>query len=227
MDRPTGYALQDFIPPAPPGPQSITGQHARLERLDPGQHGDDLIAAARGHDWIWDYISVGPFGSDRDYRDWMAQAAVSADPYFYAIRDQHTGRVGGFASFMRIDPVNGVIEIGFIVMTPQLQRRPAATEAISLMIGWAFQNGYRRVEWKCDALNAPSKAAAARYGFTEEGLFRQHMVYKGRNRDTSWWSIIDREWPRIRAAHEAWLAPGNFDADGVQRSSLSAMTRAR
>lgn len=227
MDRPTGYALQNFISPDRPGPQTITGRYAQLERLDPVCHADDLIAAGSGHDWIWDYIAVGPFDSDQDYRDWMAKAAVSTDPVFYAIRDLRTGKVGGFASFMRIDPANGVIEIGFIVMTPQIQRTPVATEAISLMIRWGFENGYRRVEWKCDALNAPSKAAAARYGFSEEGLFRQHMIYKGRNRDTSWWSIIDGEWPAIRAAHEGWLAPENFDAEGVQRKGLAEFTRAR
>lgn len=225
MDRPTGFIPHDFTPPAPPGPRVISGRYACLERLDPKQHADDLMAAGKGHDWIWDYIGVGPFTHEQDYRDWITKAATSSDPYFYAIRDLKTNKIGGFASFMRIDPLNGVIEIGFIVMTPQLQRTSAATEAISLMIGWSFDSGYRRVEWKCDALNAPSKAAALRYGFREEGLFRQHMIYKGRNRDTSWWSIIDTEWPRIRAAHEAWLSPGNFNADGVQRHSLASLTR--
>jgi len=153
----------------------------------------------------------------------MEKAATGPDPLFQAIVDAATGKAVGVASFMRIDPANGVIEVGGINYSPLLQRRPAATEAMYLMMRRAFELGYRRYEWKCDSLNAPSRAAAQRLGFSYEGTFRQAWVYKGRNRDTAWYSIIDREWAALRGAFERWLAPGNFDADGRQRVSLSGL----
>jgi len=198
--RPTGPRVTDFAPPPAPGP------------------------ANQGQDWVWDYLGYGPFADLPSYRDWQAGMAAKVDPFFYALRDAATGKVGGLAAFLRIDPANGVIEIGHIEIAPLMQRTPAATEAISLMIGWAFGAGYRRVEWKCDALNAPSRRAALRYGFVFEGVFRQHMIYKGRNRDTAWYAIIDQDWPALAHAHETWLAPENFDAQGRQRQSLSAFT---
>lgn len=222
--RPTGPEVVGFTPPPLPGPARIEGGHVLLERLDHRCHAGDLFAANQGQDWVWDYLGYGPFADLAAYRDWQAEMAAKRDPYFYALRDRVSGRVGGLAAFLRIDPANGVIEIGHIEIAPAMQRTPAATEAISLMIGWAFDAGYRRVEWKCDALNAPSRRAALRYGFTFEGIFRQHMIYKGRNRDTAWFAIIDRDWPRLAGAHRAWLAPGNFDAEGRQRQSLSALT---
>lgn len=224
--RPTGPAVPGFAPPPAPGPERIAGRHVLLERLDPTRHAEDLFADNQGQDWLWDYMGYGPFADLAGYRDWQAGMALSPDPYFYALRDRASGRVGGVASFMRIDRTHGVIEIGHIAIAPPMQQTPAATEAISLMIGWAFDAGYRRVEWKCDALNAPSRRAALRYGFAFEGVFRQHMIYKGRNRDTAWYAIIDGDWPRLSAAHQAWLAPENFDERGRQRQSLSALTGA-
>lgn len=223
-DRPTGPAVTGFVPPPAPGPDRIEGGHVTLERLDPARHAGDLFAANQGQDWVWDYLGYGPFADLDAYRGWQAGMADSLDPFFYALRDRATGKVGGLASYLRIDRSHGVIEIGHIEIAPPMQQTPAATEAISLMIGWAFAAGYRRVEWKCDALNAPSRRAALRYGFAFEGIFRQHMIYKGRNRDTAWYAIIDRDWPRLAAAHQAWLAPGNFDAAGRQRRSLTEMT---
>lgn len=221
--RPTGPVVAGFSPPPAPGPARIEGRHVTLERLDPERHAEDLFAANQGQDWVWDYMGYGPFADLAAYRDWQAAVAAKADPCFYALRDHAGGRIGGLASFLRIDRANGVIEIGHILISPAMQRRPAVTEAISLMIGWAFDAGYRRVEWKCDALNAPSRRAALRYGFAFEGIFRQHMIYKGRNRDTAWFAIIDRDWPALALAHQAWLAPGNFDTGGEQRQSLTAL----
>ncbi|WP_347268628.1 GNAT family protein [Paracoccus sp. (in: a-proteobacteria)] len=222
-DRPIGAAVTGFAPPPVPGPARIEGRHVVLERLDPARHADELFAAVQGQDWVWDYMFNGPFADVAAFRDWQHQMAAEADPCFYALRDRAGGQIGGQASFMRIDPANGVIEIGHILISPAMQRSPAVTEAISLMIGWAFDAGYRRVEWKCDALNAPSRRAALRYGFVFEGIFRQHMIYKGRNRDTAWFAIIDGDWPALALAHRAWLAPQNFDAEGRQRQSLAAL----
>lgn len=224
MTRPVGPALTGFSPPPAPGPTVILGRYMQLERIDVAAHADDLFHACVGHDWIWDYIGVGPFSDFDEFRNWLASIETLKDPCFYAIRDQATGKVPGFASFMRIDPRNGVIEIGFIVMTPELQRTAASTEAISAMISWAFRNGYRRVEWKCDSLNAPSIAAAKRFGFSYEGTFRQHMIYKGHNRDTAWFAIIDSDWTALEQAHRRWLDPDNFDSAGRQKQSLSALT---
>lgn len=223
-DRPIGALVQGFRPPPAPGPDRLPGIHVTLERLDPTRHADDLFAANAGQDWVWDYLPYGPFGAVAEYRDWQARMAAGHDPFFYALRDNASGQVGGVASYLRIDPTHAVIEIGHIQIAPVLQRGPAATEAISLMIRWAFQAGYRRVEWKCDALNAPSMAAAQRYGFRYEGTFRQHMLNRGRNRDTAWFSILDGEWPRLGPAHAAWLARANFDARGQQRMRLSDLT---
>ncbi|MFT4014262.1 MAG: GNAT family protein [Paracoccus sp. (in: a-proteobacteria)] len=225
-ERPLGPLLPGFAPPPLPGPDRIAGHHVTLERLDPAHHAEELFGANRGQDQLWDYLAYGPFADLAQYRDWQARMAASPDPLFYAMRDRRGGRVGGVASYLRIDPGNGVIEIGHIQIAPVLQRSPAATEAISLMIRWAFDAGYRRVEWKCNALNAPSITAARRYGFTYEGTFRQHMVTRGRNRDTAWFAILDREWPALEAAHRLWLAPGNFDAQGRQMCRLSDLTRA-
>ena len=221
--RPLGPEVPDFTPPSPPGPEVIEGRRVRLERLDPARHAEDLFAANRGQDWLWDYMPYGPFADLAAYREWQARVAPGADPFFYALRDLAGGRIQGLASYLRIDPANGVIEIGHIQIAPAMQRSPAATEAISLMIGWAFDAGYRRVEWKCDALNAPSRRAALRYGFVFEGIFRQAVVVKGRNRDTAWYAIIDKDWPALSLAHRAWLDPANFDAGGRQRQSLAML----
>lgn len=210
--RPRGAVVTEAAPVPRPGPEVIAGQFVRLERLDPSRHAATIHAANAGADWVWDYLGYGPFGGLADYRQWQEQMAAQADPYFYAIIQD--GQALGVASFLRIEPVHRVIEIGHIQMAPPLQRTTAASEAIMLMVRWAFENGYRRVEWKCDALNAPSRRAADRYGFTFEGIFRQHLIVKGRNRDTAWYAITDAEWPRVSARWGRWLDPANFDASG-------------
>ena len=174
---------------------------------------------------MWTYLPRGPYASLDEYRSFAEAACRADDPLVHTILDNATGEAVGTASYMRIEPTVGVIEIGSITYSPRLQRRPAATEAMYLMMRRVFDElGYRRYEWKCNALNAPSRAAAERYGFRFEGIFRQADVVKGRNRDTAWFSITDREWPRIKAAFERWLDPGNFDDAGRQRVSLSALT---
>ncbi|WP_299820765.1 GNAT family protein [uncultured Jannaschia sp.] len=210
--------LSDWTPLEWSAPDVLEGRHTRLERLSVDLHADALHAANPTGAAHWVYMPYGPFPEPDLYRLWAEGAALSPDPVYYAVR----GAAGwtGVASFMRIDPANGVIEIGNIAFSPGLQRTSASTEAVHLMIGHAIAAGFRRVEWKCDAGNAPSRRAAERLGFTYEGTFRQHMVVKGRNRDTAWFAIVDGDWPAIRAAHLAWLDPENFDAAGRQRAPL-------
>lgn len=222
-NRPLGPKVADWISPPRPGPSVIEGRYLRLERLDPSRHAAAVFAATAGHPSLWDYMSNGPYASASDLQDWMAQA-VASDAVFYAFTDPRTGAAFGYASFMRIDAANGVLEIGHVMIAPSAQRSRAASEALMLMIGWAFGAGYRRVEWKCNALNAPSRRAARRYGFAFEGIFRQHMMIKGRNRDSAWFAMTDTDWPALAAANAAWLDPGNFDASGQQRESLSDLT---
>jgi RimJ/RimL family protein N-acetyltransferase len=175
----------------------------------------------------WTYLSAGPFKGFEGYRAWLDKVAPQDDPLFHTIIDLATGKAVGVAAYMRIVPAHGVIEVGHINYSPLLQRKPAATEAMFLMMARVFDElGYRRYEWKCDSLNAPSWAAALRLGFQYEGLFRQAVVNKGRNRDTAWFSILDGEWPALKRAYGAWLAEGNFDAEGRQRQSLGALIKA-
>jgi RimJ/RimL family protein N-acetyltransferase len=169
-------------------------------------------------------MAYGPFATLVDYRTWVEGSARGNDPMFFAIVDRTTGKAVGVASYLRIDPANGCIEVGHLAYSPLLQRKPAASEAMYLMMEQAFKLGYRRYEWKCNALNAPSRAAAQRLGFSYEGIFRQATVVKGRNRDTAWYSIIDAEWPPLQRAFQTWLAPENFDAQGKQRKRLSSLT---
>jgi RimJ/RimL family protein N-acetyltransferase len=174
----------------------------------------------------WTYLPYGPFEELDDYRTWMRSACLGNDPFFHAVIDRKSGKATGVASFLRIDPGPGVIEVGHINYAPPLQRTPAATEAMFLMMCRVFDElGYRRYEWKCDALNAPSRAAALRLGFQFEGIFRQATIYKQRNRDTAWYAIVDRGWPALKARFERWLDPANFDAEGRQRRSLATPTR--
>jgi RimJ/RimL family protein N-acetyltransferase len=206
----------------------LTGARVRLERLDVARHGDDLFAAgsrAAGDARLWHYLPYGPFDDDRAGFDaHLRGQAAAEDPWFYAVVDVTSGRAAGVVSYLRGDAANGSIEIGHIWFGAALQRTPGATEAIFLLARHAFERlGHRRFEWKCDAANARSRAAAERFGFIYEGTFRQHMVVKGRNRDTAWFSILDGEWPAVRAGFEAWLADANFDADGRQRASLAAL----
>ena len=202
----------------------LEGDLVRLEPIDPGRHARDLFEASRGADDIWTYLAYGPFESLGSFTEWLQARADSTDPLFYAVVDRQAHAARGMTSYLRISTGDGVIEIGHIWFAPALQRTRQATEAIFLMCRYAFDDlGYRRLEWKCDALNAPSRRAAERFGFTYEGIFRQHMVIKDRNRDTAWFSIIDTEWPSRRAAFEQWLAPANFDRDGKQRRSLAGI----
>jgi RimJ/RimL family protein N-acetyltransferase len=212
----------DWKPANRPERAPLEGETVRLEPVDPDRHAGDLFAASEGAPALWDYLAYGPFPSRRVFTEWLKERADSDDPLFYAVVDRDAGTAGGMASLMRIKPEHGVIEIGHIWFAPVLQRTRQATEAIYLMARHAFDDlGYRRLEWKCDSLNDPSRRAAERFGFVFEGVFRQHMVIKDRNRDTAWFSIIDGEWPAVRAAFEAWLAPANFDEDGRQRRSLA------
>ena len=207
-----------------PGPAIMQGRHARLERLEAAAHGADLFRANAASEAIWDYLPYGPFAEAAAYLEWINQDWAARDTLFYAVKDRASGHFAGVASFLRIAPEAGSIEVGHINFAPELQRSRAATEAIFLMMQWVFEAGYRRFEWKCDARNRGSRAAAQRFGFSYEGIFRQAAVVKGRNRDTAWFAMIDREWPALRAAFERWLAPENFDAAGRQRLRLSDLT---
>ena len=210
--------------PAPP-PERIVleGRFVRLEPLDPVRHADDLYAVSHGpgKDAIWQYLFEAPCADLASFRASLERKAQSTDPMFYTILDKGTGRAVGYASLMRIDPTHRVIEVGSIMYGAPLQKTPGATEAQYLLMRYAFDTlGYRRYEWKCNVLNAPSRRAADRFGFTFEGIFRQHMIVRGRNRDTAWYSILDAEWPRVRQAFESWLAPENFDSTGRQIERL-------
>jgi len=223
---PVGAPVPGWTPPPRPDGAPMAGRLVRLERLG-ADHAAALHAANRldaaGRNWR--YMAYGPFPTLADYRAWMAAVAAGDDPLFHAIVERATGQPVGVAAYLRIAPQAGSIEVGHIVFSPRLQRTAGATEAMFLMMRWAFDAGYRRYEWKCDALNAASRRAAQRLGLSFEGVFRQHMVVKGRNRDTAWYAAIDAEWPRLRASFESWLNPANFDAEGRQRQSLSALTR--
>jgi RimJ/RimL family protein N-acetyltransferase len=202
----------------------MEGRYCRVEPVDPARHAADLHAAylLDEEQRNWTYLPYGPFARFEEYRDWLYRVSGSDDPLIHAIVDYKSGRAVGVASYMRIDPAAGVIEVGGINYAPPLQRTRAATEAMYLMMRRVFDElGYRRYEWKCDALNAPSRAAAQRLGFRYEGMFRQATVYKGRNRDTCWFSILDGEWPALKMNFERWLNPYNFDAIGRQRQKLS------
>ncbi len=196
----------------------LEGRCCRLEPLDVEAHAAGLFEAYRldRDGGMWTYMPYGPFGSPAEFRTALAASFTSADPFFYAIRDRTTDKLGGMASFMRIDRAMRTIEVGHISYSPLLQRTTAATEAMYVMMKHAFDLGYRRYEWKCDALNQPSRDAAHRLGFQYEGTFRQARITRGRNRDTAWFSVIDGEWPALRVAYERWLDPGNFDGQGGQ-----------
>lgn len=212
-------------PAQPPARAPLEGELVRLEPLDADRHGDDLYEASAGADDTWYYLPYGPFAGKEEFIAWLRQRAPLEDPLAFTIVDKRSGKARGIATLMTIEPEHGSIEIGHIWLSPHLQRTRQATEAIFLLARHAFELGNRRLEWKCDAANAPSRRAAERFGFTFEGVFRQHRVVKGRNRDTAWYSITDSEWPSRRAAFEAWLADDNFDASGAQRRSLAEIRR--
>ncbi len=220
-----GFDLPDWVAPRAPDVDVLDGRFVRLERLSCDRHGAALFQAYSGHDAVWTYLPVGPFHSSAQYQRWVRENETSTDPYFFAIQDKVSGKWAGVGSFLRITPNAGTIEVGFLTFSPLLQRTPAATEAMFLMMQWAFEAGYRRYEWKCDALNLPSRRAAQRLGFSYEGVFRQAAVVKGRNRDTAWFAVIDREWPALKEAFHVWLSPENFRPDGSQVERLSDLTR--
>jgi RimJ/RimL family protein N-acetyltransferase len=217
--QPVGLPV-DTTPAQLPGPVVLQGRFGRLEKLT-AHHGGDLWAAGAGEDRIWTYVtSSGPFADAAAFRQWVTSRVAIADPYFYAIVDSG-GRAVGLITLMAIRPEMRVVEVGHVVYSPVLQRTPLATEAQYLLARYAFETlGYRRYEWKCHVLNTASRGAALRYGFTYEGTFRQHVIAKGRNRDSAWFSMLDSEWPARKAAFERWLAPENFDAAGRQQVSL-------
>jgi RimJ/RimL family protein N-acetyltransferase len=216
-----------FEPVSPPARQPLRGQYVLVRPLNAELDAAALYAASHppdGDPAIWTYLFDGPYETVQAMRDALAQAQSSDDPLFFTLAPLPEERPGGIASYLRIVPEFGVIEIGHIWFGTPMQRTTAATEAIYLLARYAFDTlGYRRLEWKCNALNVASRRAAERFGFSFEGVFRQHMVVKGRNRDTAWYAIVDHEWPPLRAAFERWLDPENFDACGEQRRSLAAL----
>ncbi len=228
LRRPVGL-LVDPQPAKRPERVTLEGRFVTLTPLDAAAHADALFEAANGgeKDRVWDYLFDGPYMDREVFRENIAAKAKSEDPLFFAVIDKKSGKPVGYQTFLRIEPAHRVIEVGNILYTPAMQRTPGATEAQYLFARHVFDDlGYRRYEWKCNALNAPSQRAAQRFGFTFEGVFRQHMIVKGRNRDTAWYSMLDREWSARRAAFERWLAPDNFDAAGRQIVSLASLNGA-
>jgi len=220
---PVGRLLPGWTPPEQPGRMGLYGRFVRLEPLVE-DHAPALYAANTSIR-NWTYLPYGPFETLEAYRRWVSEASRHADPLFFAVIDRATSGPVGVASYLRIAPEAGSIEVGHINFSPLLQHKAGSTEAMFVMMRWAFDAGYRRYEWKCDALNAPSRRAAERLGFSFEGVFRQASVVKGRNRDTAWYAATDAEWPALRDAFTTWLAPDNFDLEGRQRVSLSQLTR--
>lgn len=229
LGQPIGESLADWQVPPRPTLMATEGTWARLERLDADRHARALYEAnaldSDGRNWT--YLPVGPFATFALYDAWLRAVADGSDPYFFAIIDRATGAPVGVASYLRIDPAAGSIEVGHINFSPLAQRTALATEAMFLMMRHAFELGYRRYEWKCDALNAPSRRAAERLGFAFEGIFRQATVYKGRSRDTAWYSILDQEFPVLERAFLAWLAPENHGALGQRRRLQDLRANAR
>ncbi len=227
LGQPIGFPVEGWTARERPSRTPMTGRFCRVEPLDPSRHAAELYAA-NGEDRdgrMWTYLPWGPYDGFDDYLAAVKAGLLREDFLTYAVIDAISGKAVGVASYLNINLTAGSIEVGGIAYSPALQRRPAGTEAMYLMMRRVFDElGYRRYEWKCNALNALSRAAAERYGFRFEGIFRQAQIVKGRNRDTAWFSIIDSEWPGIKAAFERWLDPGNFDGDGRQRMRLSALT---
>ena len=220
FEQPIGPAVPGWTTPARPERRVMQGAYCTVEPFDIDSHVPDLFEALCAIEPDWTYLPYGPFADLAAFREWAQVRCLGDDPVFYTVRDNETGKAGGVASLMRIMPQSGTIEVGHIHLGPVLKGSRAATEAMFLLMEYAFSLGYRRYEWKCDALNTPSRNAALRLGFTFEGTFRQATVYKGRNRDTDWFSITDAEWPRLREGFRRWLDAGNFDASGRQRRRL-------
>ena len=223
-ERPVGTVVDPLPVGNVPDMRPLHGRWIRLDHVSAAKHAADLYSSFDGKDpegHIWTYLGYGPFASQEEFTEWVKAREAARDPWFYAFVRRDTGKAVGMGSFMRNDAANGAIEIGHIWMSPELQQTREATEAIYLMIRYCFDDlGVRRLEWKCDSLNAPSRKAADRFGFTFEGIFRQHYIIKGRNRDTAWFSMLDTEWPKAKKAFEAWLKEDNFDASGQQKAKL-------
>jgi RimJ/RimL family protein N-acetyltransferase len=205
----------------------LTGRHVRIVPLNAAVHGHALYEGSSGAEraGLWRYLFNGPYDSESAFSEWLVGREHLEDPLFFTILDAASGDPAGYCSLMRIEPAHRVIEVGNILYLPRLQRTAGATEAMYLLARYVFETlGYRRYEWKCDAENAPSRRAALRYGFTFEGIFRQHMIVKGKNRDTAWYSMLDSEWADRKQAFERWLAPENFDASGAQKTSLARLS---
>lgn len=227
LGQPLGLPLIGWTPPSFPLTAPMRGRFCALEPLNTTHHAEALFkASALDTDGSsWTYLPYGPFDSFTQYRDWIESASQSNDPLFFAIIDSDSGKAVGVASYLRIVPASGSIEVGHLHYSILLRQTPAATEAMFLLMQQAFTLGYRRYEWKCNALNAASRAAAERLGFTFEGIFRQATVVKGHSRDTAWYSIIDSEWPALQKAISTWLAPENFDDHGRQLKRLGTLTK--
>jgi RimJ/RimL family protein N-acetyltransferase len=224
-DQPIGPPV-DAKPVRLPQRTTLSGRFVSVVPLDAERHVKDLFALMGGeeHASLWTYMFDGPFADRAAFAEALKKRQASDDPLFFTIVDADSDRAVGIASYMRIEPAHRVIEVGGIVFSPELQRKSGATEAMYLMARHVFEDlGYRRYEWKCDALNAPSRRAALRLGFTFEGIFRSHMIIKGRNRDTAWFAMLDTDWPARKAALERWFAPDSFDANGTQKQSLTAL----
>jgi RimJ/RimL family protein N-acetyltransferase len=221
--QPVGLKVANPAPGPRPGPVTLQGRFGRIEKLEP-RHAAGLWKAIKGHPELWTYIGAfGPFDEEKDFIAFVEKFAASPDPYVYAIVDNDNNPAGYF-TLMSIVPTHRTIEVGHVMYSPALQRSPLATEAQYLLAKYVFETlGYRRYEWKCNALNMASRRAGQRLGFTYEGTFRQSLITKGRNRDTAWFSMLDSEWPARKANYEKWLSPGNFTADGKQKQSLFAL----
>ena len=221
-----GFSLAGWVAPSAPQPVVLEGRDVVIKHVDVARDAKALFAAFNAPDGEqnWTYLPYGPFKTLSAFKGWLQSSCTGSDPMFYTIVDRKTDAAVGLASYLRIDPANGVIEVGHIHMAPALQRTRCATEAMILMMGYAFQLGYRRYEWKCDALNAPSRQAALRLGFSYNGTFPWATMYKGRNRDTAWYAVIGADWPTLNAAFTTWLDPQNFDENGNQKLRLSDLT---
>jgi RimJ/RimL family protein N-acetyltransferase len=226
LGQPIGFPVPAFQHPPLPSREPMAGRWCRLEPLAEAHSADLHEANLRDTDSrSWTYLAYGPFGSEEEHRRWLVTTCLGSDPVFFAMVDRAMNKPVGVGAYLRIAPASGSIEVGHLHFSPLLQGTVVATDAMYLMMRHVFELGYRRYEWKCDALNASSRAAARRLGFSFEGIFRQATVYKGRNRDTAWYAVTDREWPALRRAFETWLAPENFEEAGRQRTRLSDLTR--
>jgi len=223
LGNPVGLPVVEREPAQLPG-GVLEGAFCRLEPLSADLHCEDLFQSFAGHNSLWTYMPHGPFDTEDSYRDWVLACEGKSDPFYFAVIDRASGRALGVASYLRIDPAARTIEVGWITYSPELQRSRIATDAMYVMMRNAFAMGYRRYEWKCNALNETSRAAALRLGMTYEGTFRQATVVKGRNRDTAWFAILDSEWPAMKANFEHWLRETNFDHSGRQIQPLNRMS---